>query len=73
MTRDDVRFLVSKIIDADCPPDSEAIDMTSLQQLEFAFAIEEDLGFRHDIPEAVAWTCVDDVVEWLKQKGELTE
>lgn len=73
MTREDLRFLVSSITEDQCPPDGEAIDMTSLQQLEFVFAIEEDLGFRHEVPEDMKWRCINDVAEWLREKGELKD
>jgi acyl carrier protein len=73
MTREDVRSLISSIIEEPCPQDGEAVPMTSLQQLEFGFAIEEMLGFRHELPEDLKWNCVNDVVQWLEEKGELSD
>jgi hypothetical protein len=73
MTRQDIRDIVAHITEARCPPDDEPIVMKSLQQLEFIFAIEDSTNFRHDIPENVGWNCVNDVVKWLEDKGELTE
>lgn len=69
MTREEVRDIVTQIMGS-CPGDGEAIEMTSLQQLEFAFAIEEELNFRHQLPEDLRWKCVNDVVQWLKEKNE---
>jgi hypothetical protein len=73
MNRQYIRDLVAHITEAPCPPDAEPIVMRSLQQLEFVFAIEDELNFRHEIPEDVGWTCVNDVVKWLESKGEYKE
>jgi hypothetical protein len=73
MTREQIRQLVEHVTEAPCPPDNETVQMSSLQQLEFIFAIEDTLEFRHDIPADVAWQCVNDVVKWLEDKGEYEE
>lgn len=72
MTRDDVRLIVKQITGAS-PADDEVVVMTSLQQLEFAFAIEEELEFRHEVPEIIRWKTVNDVAQWLREKEELTD
>jgi len=71
MTKEQVRQLVETVTDGPCPPDSEAVAMSSLQQLEFVFGVEDSTGFRHDIPADISWSCVNDVIRWLEEKGEL--
>ena len=72
MTREDVRILFQQITGQNCiSDDNEAVYMTSLQQLEFAFAIEDSLDFQHQIPDDVGWKSVNDVVKWLEERGEL--
>jgi len=73
MTRDQVREIVSKILDGPCPPDDVPVEFSSLHQLEFMFEIEEAIEFRHGIPEDIGWKTVNDVVNWLEKKGELQE
>jgi acyl carrier protein len=72
LKRSEVRALVSDIIEGPCPDDDAVVEMTSLQQLEFGFAIEEALDYRQELPEDMRWRTIGDVVTWLKEKGELT-
>jgi hypothetical protein len=71
MTRDDLRKIILDLNHGHCPPDSEPIDLPSLEQLEFIYAIEDGIEFRHPIPDDIAWRSIDDVAKWLEDKGEL--
>jgi len=73
MTREDIRLIVEQVTDTPCPNDGDEVPMTSLQQLEFVFAIEDGLEFRHPIPADISWKCVNDVVKWLAERGELQD
>lgn len=73
MTREQVRALAAKVLDAPCPADDVRIDLTSLQQLEFFLALEDAIEYRVDIHEDVGWKCIADVLSWLEDNGELQE
>lgn len=71
MTREDLRNIVRHLNKGHCPPDDEPVDLLSLEQLEFIFALEDAIEFRHDIPDDVSWRTLNDVAKWLEDKGEL--
>ena len=69
MHKQQIRHIVETITGERCPPDDVEIPMSSLQQLEFFFAIEDETNFRHTIGE-VNWQTVNDVIKWLEERGE---
>ena len=71
MTRDDIRTIVYTITGQHPEGDDCPVAMSSLQQLEFIFAIEDGIEFRYEVPEDVSWQTINDVTRWLESKGEL--
>lgn len=68
MTRAQIHSILLTVIKGPLPPDDQPIVLTSLEQVELIFEIEDATG--EQVPEDISWKCVNDVVKWLEAKGD---
>lgn len=68
MTREEIHQILLTVISGPLPPDDQPIVLSSLEQIELVFAIEDHTG--EQVPDDIRWQCVNDVVKWLEEKGD---